>query len=187
MDKLIAIEISVLDWISEYLHCVFLDYLMPVITHLGDHGLLWILLAIVLLCFPKERPKGIQVALALFFSFLICNVIVKNLFGRIRPFDLVEGVRLLITALDDFSFPSGHTSSSFAAAFVLLYRRSKGRFLALALAILISFSRLYLYVHFPTDVLFGVLTGVLSGYIAVKIYDLLSHKVWRGGKGKRLS
>lgn len=186
IERLLAIEISILDWISKYLRCVFLDYLMPAITRLGDHGFLWILLAVGLLLIPKERSNGIQIALALFISFLICNLLLKNLVGRIRPFDLVEGVQLLITAPEDYSFPSGHTSSSFAVAFVLLYRRSKGRYLVLVLAALIGFSRLYLYVHFPSDVFFGVLTGVFSGYFAVKLYDLILFNMRKRERGKRL-
>lgn len=174
MDGILQLEFAVMNWIAEHLHSELFDQLMPVLTSFGDHGRIWILLSLLLLLLPKERSKGIQILLALGFSFLITNLLLKNLIGRVRPFDLASGIELLIKTPLDYSFPSGHTSASFAATTVLMIKRWKGRYVALVLAILIAFSRLYLYVHYPTDVLAGIIVGVGAGYFAVKLYSLLS-------------
>lgn len=101
---------------------------------------------------------------------ILCNLILKNLVGRIRPFDWNAAVQLLVARPDDPSFPSGHTSASFAAVAVLMLNRWKGRYPALVLAVLIAFSRLYLYVHFPTDVLGGLVLGTFCGVLAVFLW-----------------
>ncbi|MDF2839046.1 MAG: bcrC [Evtepia sp.] len=169
-------EFAIMNWIAEHLHSALLDQVMPVLTGFGDKGAVWILLGLILLCLPRERSKGIQVILALGFSFLLSNLLLKNLVARVRPFDVVPGIELLIQAPHDFSFPSGHTSASFAATMVLMMNHWKGRYYALGLAILIAFSRLYLYVHYPTDVLAGAFVGVGAGYLSVKVYSLLHKK-----------
>lgn len=164
-------ELGILDWIQLHIRNEFLDGIMPLITRLGDNGLIWILLGVVLLIFAKgERSTGGQLLLSLVISLLLCNVLLKHTVDRIRPCDLNTAVELLVQRPPDPSFPSGHTSASFAAVTVLLLNRWKGRWPALVLAILIACSRLYLYVHFPTDVLGGLLTGVLSGWLAVTLW-----------------
>lgn len=173
-------ELAILDFIAANLHNPFLDWLMPLITHLGDKGIIWILLGLALLLLPKERGRGVQVLLALLFSVIVCNMILKEAVGRIRPFDVQTGIELLIAAPHDFSFPSGHTSASFAAATVLMLTRWRWRYGALILAILIAVSRLYLYVHYPTDVLGGLVLGVLLGALSVFLYGRFD--TWRQGK-----
>lgn len=174
MNALSEAELRVLDWIALHLHTGWLDFLFPRITQLGNAGLIWILVALfLLLCGRRERPYGIQVILALCFSVILCNLILKNMVDRVRPFMLNPMVELLIPAPSDPSFPSGHSSASFAAATVLLLNRHRGRYAALSLAVLIAFSRLYLYVHFPSDVLVGVMTGILSGFLAVLVWNKL--------------
>ncbi len=140
------------------------DAFFSAVTRLGDGGILWILLAAGLLCFRKTRPLGLCVSLALVFDLLLCNLCLKPLVGRLRPFVLAE-VEPLIPAPRDFSFPSGHTAASFAAAGVLAFRRSKLAIPALSLAAVIGFSRLYLFVHFPTDVLGGMAVGLGCGFL----------------------
>lgn len=176
MDAILQLDVAIINWIAEHIRSDLLDHVMPVLTSFGDKGAIWIIFGLVLACLPKERSKGIQILLALVFSFLLSNLLLKNLVGRVRPFDIVSGIELLIQAPHDYSFPSGHTSASFAAATVLMISHWKGRYFALALAILIAFSRLYLYVHYPTDVLAGVLLGVGAGYLAVKVYSSLQKK-----------
>ncbi len=157
-------DLPILDWIAEHLWCPFLDAVMPVITHLGDGGMVWIGLALVLLCIPNCRRTGVAMALALLMGLLVCNILLKPFVGRIRPFDyqLLQGkvIPLLIEAPKDFSFPSGHTIASFEAATVLLICHRKWGIVAMTLAVLIAFSRLYLYVHYPTDVLASVVLGI---------------------------
>ena len=161
-------DLPILDWIAEHLWCGFLDAVMPVITLLGDAGIFWILIAVVMLFFPKYRRIGLAMGAALLMGLLICNVTMKPLFQRIRPYDyqlqhFSRVIPLLIEAQHDFSFPSGHTLASFEAATVLMLNNKKFGIPAMILACLIAFSRLYLYVHYPTDVLTSIVLGVCIG------------------------
>lgn len=157
-------EFAILDWMQLHLRGEFLDFLVPRITALGDRGLIWILLAAALLLFPKTRRLGAAVAVALVLEYTVCDLLIKPLFARPRPCDLNAAVGTLIPRPHGHSFPSGHTGSSFAAAFALWRGKSPLGVPALILAALIGFSRLYLYVHFPTDVLGGILVGLAAGY-----------------------
>lgn len=163
-------DLPILDWIAANLRCAFLDAVMPVITLLGDGGVFWILVAVALLFFPKYRKVGLGMGAALILGVLVCNVTMKPLFARIRPYDYQlehygKTIELLISAQHDFSFPSGHTLASFEAATVLAIHNRKVGIPALILACLIAFSRLYLYVHYPTDVLFAVAMGIGFGFL----------------------
>lgn len=168
-------EINILDFIAEHLHCKFLDFLMPIITKFGDGGVFWIAVAVVLLCFKKTRKTGLTMGLALAMGFLVGNICLKNIVGRIRPYDLNPEFPLLIERLDDFSFPSGHTLASFEAAVAIFMNNKKAGIPAIILAVLIAFSRLYLYVHYPTDVLASVILGtgfaILSFLLINRLYE----------------
>ena len=164
-------DLPILDWIASHLWNPVLDAMIPVITHLGDAGAVWIALALVLLFIPKYRKAGLSMAVALIIGLLVCNLTLKPLVGRIRPFDYQllhfgKQIPLLISPPTDFSFPSGHTNASFAAATALLLRNRKLGMPAMVLAALIAFSRLYLYVHYPTDVLSSIVLGICAGLAA---------------------
>lgn len=162
------IELSILDWIQT-LHTPFLDKIMVFITRLGDAGIIWIMLSIVLLLIPKTRKSGAVMVVALVVDVLLCNIVLKNLVARTRPYDVNTGVHLLVAKLHDYSFPSGHTVASFASVTALYLAGEKKLWkFALVLACLIAISRLYLYVHYPTDVLGGILFGVISGYLGYR-------------------
>lgn len=162
------IELSILDWIQT-LHTPFLDEIMVFITRLGDAGIIWIVLSIVLLLIPKTRKSGAVMVVALVVDVLLCNIVLKNLIARTRPYDVNTGVHLLVAKLHDYSFPSGHTAASFASVTALYLAGEKKLWkFALVLACLIAISRLYLYVHYPTDVLGGILFGVISGYLGYR-------------------
>ena len=162
-------ELQFLDWLQT-LQTTILNEIMKAVTHLGDAGALWIILAAVLLAFPKTRKSGAIVAAALIVDLVVCNGILKNIFARTRPFDVKEGISLLITAPKDFSFPSGHTAASFTAVAALYFAGEKKLWKpALVLAVLIAFSRLYLYVHYPTDILGGIIVGIVSGLVGAYI------------------
>ena len=162
------IELSILDWIQTK-HTPFLDKIMVFITRLGDAGIIWIMLSIVLLLIPKTRKSGAVMVVALVVDVLLCNIVLKNLVARTRPYDVNTGVHLLVAKLHDYSFPSGHTAASFASVTALYLAGEKKLWkFALVLACLIAISRLYLYVHYPTDVLGGILFGVISGYLGYR-------------------
>lgn len=153
------------------LHTPILDELMCGITRLGNAGTLWIILGIILLLFPSKNRSGQIVLIAICLETILCNGILKDLFGRIRPFDINTSIHLLIPRPSDYSFPSGHTAVSFAAV-TALYLSGEHILWKIFLipAILISFSRMYLYVHYPTDILGGIFLGFFSGYVAYRIY-----------------
>lgn len=160
-------DFSVLNFINGNFKCRFFDVIMPIITLLGNKGLLFILIALILLFIKKTRSTGVALSLSLIIGLIVCNLIIKPSVHRIRPFVGTE-ISLLINAPTDYSFPSGHTTAAFEAATVMLFYNKKVGVAFLALAALIAFSRLYLYVHFPTDVLAGMIIGVFSGIAAVK-------------------
>jgi len=170
------IEFMILDFIQSYIRTPFLDKAMVFITTLGNSGMIWIIAALLMLCSKKYRTTGIMLSIGLLGSFLFGNVILKPLFHRTRPFDIIEGIELLIAAPHDYSFPSGHTLASVISATILLMRERKIGYFALALAILIAFSRLYLYVHFPTDILGGAVAGIIIGIFSVKAVNYFIRK-----------
>lgn len=157
------LELGILDWIQTNLRCGVLDVLMPALSWTCNHGELWIVLAAVLLAVKRYRRQGLAVGCALVTDLVLCNLILKPLVGRARPFT-VQAVDLLIAPPADASFPSGHTAASFAAVFALKASGSPLWKPALAVAVVMAFSRLYLYVHWPSDVLGGVLVGAAAGY-----------------------
>lgn len=141
---------------------------MVFFTKLGDSGLIWIIITLLCLYSDKYRKLGAAMTFALVIALLLGNELLKELISRPRPFTLNE-ISLLIPPPAGFSFPSGHTMASFAASGAILFTHKKFGKWAIILAMLISFSRMYLYVHFPTDVLCGVLFGLLFGYMGCVI------------------
>lgn len=180
-----GVELKILLWMRDVFECAFLDWFMPLITKLGDEGIFWIVVAVVLLFIPKCRKAGAVLGVSLLLGLLIGNLTLKPLIGRIRPYDFFyelngEKIKLLIDAESSFSFPSGHTLASFEAATALLLNKRKLGIIALVLAILIAFSRMYLFVHYPTDILGGIVLGVINGvlatYIVTKVIDVYNKK-----------
>ena len=164
-------EIHILDMIQN-LRTPIGDVVVPLITRLGDAGIIWIILTVLLLIIPKTRKTGVIMMAALLVDVLLCNVFIKNLVARTRPFDVNTAVQLLVAKPRDYSFPSGHTAASFASVTALyLVGEKKMWKAALVLAVLIALSRLYLYVHYPTDIIGGVVFGSLSGYLGYKIVE----------------
>ena len=160
-----SFDLPILEWIAANLKCGFLDAVMPLITLLGDAGIFWILCSVVLILIPKTRKTGLSMGISLLIGLLVCNVTLKPLVGRIRPYDyqlqhFQKEIILLVEGLHDYSFPSGHTIASFEAATALLIGNKKLGIPAMILAVLIAFSRLYLYVHYPTDVLASIVLGI---------------------------
>lgn len=167
---MMSFDFSILNYLQEH-RTAFGDTVMPLITYLGNAGAIWIVLGAVLCFFPKYRKAGITVLTALVLTLIVCNLCLKPLVARERPFIVNPGVELLISAPTDYSFPSGHTASSFAAAFALLFSKNKLWCPSMVLAALIAFSRLYLYVHYPSDVFAGIFLGFILGMFASLIYS----------------
>ena len=182
-------DLPILEWIQENIANSVLDFLMPIITIFGDAGIFWIACAALMLCFPKTRKTGLAMGVALVMGLLVCNICLKPMVARMRPLvyevevlgksaaDLLHSGQLLVGKPSDFSFPSGHTIASFEAAGVLMLNNKKLGIPALVLAILIAFSRMYLFVHYPTDVLVSVVLGtlfaILANYLVKKGADKL--------------
>lgn len=162
------IDFSVLDFIQEHVRCTLLDLIMPLITRFGDMGLFWLVLGSFLVMFRRSRKCGINIVMAITGGFVICNLLLKNLIQRSRPCWLEPLSDMLIAVPSDYSFPSGHSMVSFAAATVIFHYNKRAGIAALAFAVLIAVSRMYLYVHFPTDVICGSLIGAVMGIITVK-------------------
>ena len=185
------LDVDILVGIQEHVRCTFLNYVFPLITHLGDAGIFWILLTAVLLCFKKTRMAACFSAGALVGSLLLNNLLLKPLVARVRPYKAHSEVILLknaalpklfqIKEATDFSFPSGHSAASFASSVAMC--RSLPRKWAVTLivvACLIAFSRLYIGIHYPSDVLAGILDGILLGILANIIGNAVLRRINRG-------
>ena len=174
-------EFQILDKLQT-IHTPLLDRFMVAITKLGDAGIVWIILTVILLLIPKTRKSGVYMAVALIADLIICNVILKPIVARIRPYSINQTVHLLVTPLKDYSFPSGHTAASFASVSALYFAGRK-RMAAgtLIVSVLIAFSRMYLYVHYPTDVLGGMIVGCAAGYFGNRLAAHLIQS-WRQKK-----
>lgn len=192
MQHILDFDWAVFQFVEKYLWGPFLDVLMPFITHLGDAGIIWIVLAVILLFFKKYRKFGFMMITGLLLSLLINDNILKPLISRPRPFDLDvwKGMFIypeLITRPDSLSFPSGHTSSSFAAAVVLIFTGRKRVYIPpLILAFFIALSRIYVHVHYCTDVLAGMVVGTLYGLLAFLLVAKLAPFIQEKIKAKRL-
>lgn len=177
----VSFDLPILDWIQANLQSGFLDFIMPIITKFGDGGVFWILVALLMLISPKTRKYGWSMGVALILGVLVCNVTMKPIIARIRPYALHEQlnmgtIELLVKAPHDWSFPSGHTIASFEACTALLIRDKRFGIPATVLAILVALSRLYLYVHYPTDVIFSFFAGIIFGILGCVIVDAIYRK-----------
>ena len=180
IDWIYELDFMILEMIQGIRNPV-LDKLMSFITHLGNAGAIWILIAVLFIIRRKTRVSGIKIAAALLLGFVIGTLGMKHFFMRERPFTfeaaLITLENLIISAPSDrYSFPSGHTLSSFTSAWlVLMYNRKLGT-AAIILASLISFSRMYLYVHFPSDILGAVILSVPIALASDWIVDKIVKK-----------
>ena len=168
----LAIDGGVLLWIQETLRCAVCNGILSVYTKLGDAGMLWIALSVLMLCFRKTRKAGLASLLAMLLGLLCTNVALKHLVGRDRPWLHVAGLIPLVNEPDPNSFPSGHTCAAFAAGMIWVRTlpRRWMRGLAAVLAVCMGLSRLYVGVHYPSDVLAGALVGSLCAWAVWRVY-----------------
>ena len=165
MGVLQSIDWWILHFIRDNLACGFLDFVMPKLTLLGDKGIIWIAISLVLIATKKYRKCGLLCLAGMVIGLVVGNVFLKNLAARPRPC-WIEDVNMIVSIPGDFSFPSGHTLSSVIGATILTKTDRRFGYAAIPLAALIAFSRLYLYVHFPSDVLAAAVLGVMIGELA---------------------
>ena len=176
-------EFDILDAIYD-IRCTVFNYIMHFFTLLGEGGVFWISLVIVLMIIPKTRRLGFCAAAALAAEALMVNVIIKPLVKRVRPCyaNTKRVIDTIVKVPNDYSFPSGHAGASFAVSTVITRHNLKLGLLSLLTSALIGFSRLYFYVHYPTDVLTGTMIGVFTGIIMDK---LIAHLLKRHDEKKQ--
>ena len=168
-------DATVITAIYENVHSAFLTMFFRIVTLLGEGGIFWIAVAVILLFFKKTRRSGICIGASLLIGVIVGNGIIKNVVARPRPYDAIAGIESVVSHLSDYSFPSGHSLCCFEAATALAMNRTKWAIPAYVGAVLVAVSRLFLFVHYPTDVICGALLGVLFGVLgslaAGAIYD----------------
>ncbi len=174
MDAFTAFEVKFLFFLQEYIRTPILTFIMKFFTVLGDAGMIFIVACLVLLAIKKYRVVGVTASVSLILNLLVVNAILKPLVGRIRPYDAFKSLIPLIDLPSDYSFPSGHSSAGFAVASVIFMLLPKKYGVpAIIVASLIAFSRLYLGVHYPSDVTVGIVIGCLTGICAKLICEKL--------------
>ena len=171
-----------IQWELGFLHSIqesatpLWDFVWTSVTMLGESGLFWIALSLFLMFLPRTRKCGFSMGIALALGAILVNVLLKNVVARPRPYDLdpTLSCRLVWGEMTrDFSFPSGHTAASFEAAFALFLRNRKWGVIALTAAFFIGVSRLFLVVHYPSDVVAGAVIGMFCGYLGCTLVDAI--------------
>ena len=173
MELLAKLDRNILFFIQDHIRCAPLDALMRFMTFLGDMGLIWIVVGIILMTSRKTRTAGIMTIVTLGLTAGLNDKILKNIIMRPRPYVTHFGLGILIEAQKSYSFPSGHASSSFAAATAITLFCGKKGALAYIPAALIALSRIYVGVHYPTDIFFGALLGTCMGILIRWAYVVL--------------
>lgn len=169
-------------FVNQSMHNAFFDVVMPIVSNAGENGLIWLLVALFLyLSGPKTRRASFLMLLAVFISFVLGEEILKHIFQRPRPFLSLEGVNLLVAPPGSFSFPSGHAANAFAASLVVARKVTRLAWAVLLLAVVIAFSRVYVGVHYPLDILGGALLGALCAKFVLS----LEKSVYRSSRSTR--
>lgn len=168
------IDNNILMFIQNNIKCSFLDIIMPIITSLGNGGIVWIGVVIFMLCSKKYKKYGFILAVTLICGWTLGDLIIKPTVERIRPCNVNESIQMLIARPLTYSFPSGHSLNSFSSATIIFKAKRSWGIAAFMLASLIAFSRMYLYVHYPSDVLFGIIIGICTALI---IYRFMNAKL----------
>lgn len=163
------------------IHQEWLTEILRFFTTIGESGLVWIVIAIVLTCIPKTRKCGLTMIIAMAITYLVGNLFLKNVIARPRPCAVDTGVTLKIPFPSEYSFPSGHTSNGFAGAVTIFSYYRKAGILSLLMAAVIAFSRLYFFVHYPTDILGGMVLGTLDA-VKGKAYKVVLEYFQAGGE-----
>jgi undecaprenyl-diphosphatase len=167
-----GIDIKVLNLINKNLRHALLDKMMPLITALGNGGIVWVIISLCLINSDSYRKEGYMVIASLIATTIIGEGVIKHLIKRTRPFIKLKLNNLLISKPITHSFPSGHTASSFAAAGIFYMMDNRYSIMVVILAALIAFSRIYLNVHYPTDVVTGIILGLLCSRLVIYLFHI---------------
>ena len=177
-------EFSILNGLQQ-LRAPLLDALAIFFNYAGEHGELWIAITLILLLFRRTRKAGASMALALVLYLVTGDLLLKPLFSRPRPCDVNKAFTLLVQRPHGHSFPSGHTASAVAASFALWLQDRRLGTPALVLSAFIAFTRLYLYVHFPTDILGGLVLGLALGWVSSHFVNSAAEKLAKRNAAKQ--
>lgn len=169
------LDFSVLYWIQENIRTEWLDSLCAFLSWAFELGIPWLILGVVLFCFKKTRAAGVILVAAVVLTFFFNELAIKNAVNRERPFTIDPTIPLAIEKPTSYSFPSGHTASCFAAAGALMFTHKKIGIPLIFFAVIMGLSRMYLFVHFPTDVIAGAALGLLMAWVTVLIFRELKY------------
>lgn len=162
------IDFYILNLIQRKMRCRLLDCIMPKISMMGNFGIVWIMLAVFFLMSTKYEDTGEKMICGLFWGVILGNLVLKHIFSRPRPFQVDKTKQLIIKTPKDHSFPSGHTVSSVISTCILMNANNMIGAMALLLCCMIIFSRMYLFVHYPSDILGGIILGVIISEEVIK-------------------
>ena len=180
MNPLIQFEGEILMWIQQHLRCGVLTPLMRILSTLGNGGAFWIVLTVLLLMLRRTRRTGAFCAVGMLLTFVAVNLLLKPLVGRTRPYELFDALSVLVKLPGDASFPSGHSANSMACAWAIFRTMDKKYGVpALVLALLIALSRLYVGVHFPSDVLAGLIIGGAMSELSLRLLPRMLRRARR--------
>lgn len=171
-----SLDEQILLFIQENIRNPILSRIFIPLTVLGNSGIFLIAIGIVLLAIKKTRRLGVFFLTALLLNFIINDLVIKNIMKRVRPFYAISGLEILIKPPKSFSFPSGHTSSFFACSTVLFKSSKKYGGLLLIISLMMGFSRMYVGVHYPSDVFVGMVVGIISGIMTICFYRYFDKK-----------
>lgn len=167
--KIKEIDLKTAYFFPKYYHHNFFSNLMQFITGIGDFGMIWLVLILIMSTYHKTQPLSQKMLLALLLATIIGQVTIKSIVKRKRPCHDYHDVKMLVAIPSDYSFPSGHTASSFACATTICFFYPKIGIFFIIFSFLMGFSRIYLFVHYLSDVVFGSLLGILVGIIVVML------------------
>ena len=176
MEQILSWDFSVLNFIQEHFRCDALDWLTQLFSTIGHAGIVWIVISVIFIFFKKTRAAGVIGLLSMGLGLLLGEFVIKNIVARPRPFltddprNLFLNAELIVKKPSGYSFPSVHSCIAFSSAVILLVRDRRFGIPALFLAALIAFSRLYNYVHFPTDVFCGIILGIICAVVTLFVF-----------------
>lgn len=166
------IDLKIIEFILRHMKNKIADKFMVAMSSSGNAGIIWIVMAFSMMLYEEHRLTGLMVILSIIMSAIVVEVIIKPIFKRNRPFTKLTHIDVDIAKPSSYSFPSGHSSSSFAAAFTIAAMSDDVnlKIIAFSIAGIIAFSRSYLAVHYPSDVIIGSILGTLISKFICGIY-----------------